>query len=134
MKLLKRIYFSIILISAYLINFEKCSYITDKQFENILAELSENNFINQTRKIVYFKLKNIKKKSKLSKVMTYLSEFLRSSSIESSMYNLQNQYFVALTDINNFIDRDEILLRFKDTITEIGEGRAGDFMPKNSDL
>ena len=99
-----------------------------------MAELSENNFINQTRKIVYFKLKNIKKKSKLSKVMTYLSEFLRSSSIESSMYNLQNQYFVALTDINNFIDRDEILLRFKDTITEIGEGRAGDFMPKNSDL
>ncbi len=106
----------------------KCLNLDKQGLYSLLNELSANTIVNQNRKVVFFLINQKKKKLDYNRYMNYLIEFLKTSGVKCDMYNVENRHYVAVTDLDNFINRDEILLRFKNIILDIAEGLAVNFL------
>ena len=109
--------------------------LDDDSFRKLVKSLSENTYLNANRKMVFLKLvqqKQTKKKKKnknqynMDTMINILYQFLQSTGVSCDIYNWNGQHLVIITKVENFIDRDAILDRFKGFISEVGEHLARD--------
>jgi len=119
--------FLLILIILFLNKFES-NKITPTEAHGILKELTANNHINSNRKVVFFMINQRKKKMNHNSIMSYLIDFLKTTGVSCNMYNVANKHFMAVTRIDFYINKEEILNRFKDVILDVTEGMAEEIL------
>lgn len=122
-------YFILILLIFLKEQIVNATFLDNKAFYDLIEEASQQNYVNQGKKFVFFKIKEVKVKKKKKKMnyenyRNYLMEFLKSAGIVSEMYNWNNEFFFIITKIENIVPKEEILDRFKDVIESIGENIA----------
>lgn len=113
-------------------------FLSDAGLINLLQSLNTDTFINKNQKVVLFKLKHQnKKKYNYEMKMNYLREYLKSNGVHCDLYNWGNRNLVAVTRIDSEINREDLLYRFRDVVTDISENLAGEMLKvfkQNEDL